>query len=446
MENRDSTLQKLFTLRAGLSSISELRDNVQAIHNQINSNLSKIEDCKSTIAKLESRTRSSYGVYTDGSFQEIEASIGSCRSDISRLEKSIARDDNEKKLDIANMHERALRGALAEVKELKEKEKELAAKGEKRKPAEMRADLQRALQRGGVNQAIKYVAEDLCNTDCKALDRLYGKINDNYQHDEKIYAKINKVRADYVSKCREKLLKGDVEKNLEVYLLHMRIIQSSYRFRLDKDNKNMAEYQEKLAANLRRLDLATGNSQNCREQITAYQEKNAAFKALAQNKIAMANKVYDVLIREFNDFLPASHWQNLDMIIYYIQERYADTVKEALNLYLQQLQNDRIVNSISAMEDRIVSTINTGIQSLQNTLVTGFTLMSKQLTEIQAQQRQTATALQYLDSKIGSLDSSINFNNSLLLKANATSQLLADDMHYMRRLATDAEARRKVGL
>lgn len=154
----------------------------------------------------------------------------------------------------------------------------------------------------------------------------------------------------------------------------------------------------------------------------------ASVERTIAKKTATAIAVSNILYETYTDFLPLSQWKNIDALIYYVTEGYADTIKEALNLMLQQQQNDRLVNAIAGMEKKITDAVNRGISSLKSQMNAGFENLSAQLDDVYRQQTVT-------NAQLTRANHAIDLNNVLRMKANLTSERLADDMSYFRSLA-----------
>ncbi len=88
---------------------------------------------------------------------------------------------------------------------------------------------------------------------------------------------------------------------------------------------------------------------------------------------------------------------------------------------------------------------------MQQNMVKCFALISRQIQVVSEQQaaqiRDLTDSVNSMKSTVGSslaaLSASINVQNALQAKANATSAQLVGDMNYMRTLADNAEVRRR---
>lgn len=103
-------------------------------------------------------------------------------------------------------------------------------------------------------------------------------------------------------------------------------------------------------------------------------------------------KAADVLVElttTYEPFLLREDWQNIDLLIFYLQTGRADTLKEALVLADRQRQTDAIVNEISKATKSIASaikastqTVVTGIKNATSTINTNLTTLIE-MTEMQ---------------------------------------------------------------
>ncbi|MBQ4586031.1 MAG: hypothetical protein IJA82_07490 [Clostridia bacterium] len=100
-----------------------------------------------------------------------------------------------------------------------------------------------------------------------------------------------------------------------------------------------------------------------------------------------ANGIYDVLVREYSALIDTRDWANLDLVIFYFETGRAKSMQEALQLVDRQRQNDRIVEAINEASYQICNTINAGIEHIQNVVVGCAKILSTQLDEIASQQK-----------------------------------------------------------
>lgn len=132
--------------------------------------------------------------------------------------------------------------------------------------------------------------------------------------------------------------------------------------------------------------------------------------------------MYAVLRRSYLPIIDERDWRYLDLIIYQIETRRADTIKEALQLVDRELQTQRIENMITGATNYIVGTMKQGFAMLQNTLVQVYEGLSNQLSNISSQ----------LATLNNNVCASAAMNAALMQKANVTSEALVNDLHSIR--------------
>lgn len=115
-------------------------------------------------------------------------------------------------------------------------------------------------------------------------------------------------------------------------------------------------------------------------------EENSKYEMnlkIKDNEIIMISKasksIYDVLVKTFKNFLNPIDWENIDLAIYYLSTGRADTIKEALNLIDRQKQADAIVNELKNATTSIANEIRSNFATLGNIVTNNFNALSKQL-------------------------------------------------------------------
>lgn len=131
---------------------------------------------------------------------------------------------------------------------------------------------------------------------------------------------------------------------------------------------------------------------------------------------------YDMLRARFAEMLDERDWQYVDLIIYYFETRRALTLREALQLVDREVQTQAIINSVQFATQQICNTIRREMGALRRTIEDGFDRISAQLGLI--------TELQFAQLEKSDL------TNALLAKSAASSSQLASDAAYMRRYWT----------
>ena len=169
--------------------------------------------------------------------------------------------------------------------------------------------------------------------------------------------------------------------------------------------------------------------------------KGEKFEIISETVRNLEKSLYD----SYNHKINKSDWENIDLLLYYLQTNRADTLKEALQLMDKQRQTNEIVNAIGIASQSIKDTIHTAVQNMSVALVKSFSVVSSQLSEISQNQRASIVATEKLTGAIGTLSSKVStgfssqisameLNNALLEKANKSSEQLLYDLRYNQRL------------
>lgn len=201
----------------------------------------------------------------------------------------------------------------------------------------------------------------------------------------------------------------------------------------DNDIKTAQNDCERALRELERVKSAS--EKNCRNAKDKYKD----LKSEADSHKTAGAKVVMALNDTFSDIIDYRDWENLDYIIFCLETRRADNMKEALQLTDEEKRTNRIVNAIHNASKEICRTLEFSISRLQNDMHICFNILNDNM-NIQAQQImknidrvKTNVALQ--SSSLLELTSAVNLSNSLRAKVNATSKQLAEDIEYIRKYA-----------
>ena len=147
--------------------------------------------------------------------------------------------------------------------------------------------------------------------------------------------------------------------------------------------------------------------------------------------------MFEALRKQFAEFLSPADWENIDLLIFYFETGRALTLREALQLVDKQRQADMIVEAIESATQRICTTINHGMLNIQNTIIGCASVLSAQLSSIQAQQGQILSNQRQLQIDASTLKS------ALKSKSNTSSKQLMEDVHQLRVYADNLEVKRR---
>ena len=202
------------------------------------------------------------------------------------------------------------------------------------------------------------------------------------------------------------------------------------------------------------LNLEIANKTEQERLLINTQQTNRCAELSKDMKLAL-NSAYDGLISE-------SDWQNVDLLIYYLETGRADNVKDGLLLVDKQLQADQITRAITHASSQIHNSITTAFETLGTAIVRSFSVISDQLSSLTLETRKlvnetrrsrlaSESIIVQNDELLASnqeilrasekqtqalIDASeaqteqMKLNNALIEKSNATSDQLVNDLRY----------------
>lgn len=132
-----------------------------------------------------------------------------------------------------------------------------------------------------------------------------------------------------------------------------------------KDYKNalvaVVEQENKIE---KEKKLIPGRIEAAKQQINSNEDKIAAI-AQSMPKVEQecesikneAEAVYRALVKTYGSFFHPDNWQNLDRVVYYLSTGRAESLRDALNLMDQRLNAEMIANEIKASSNMIAKEI-----------------------------------------------------------------------------------------
>ncbi|MBQ8739564.1 MAG: hypothetical protein IJZ04_08725 [Clostridia bacterium] len=144
------------------------------------------------------------------------------------------------------------------------------------------------------------------------------------------------------------------------------------------------------------------------------------------------NAIYTALVNEYSKILDIRDWENIDLIIFYLETGRAESMKEALQQVDRQRQMDSIVEAIATASRQICFTIQRGMEHINSTIISSAKLLSSQIEGISTQL-----------TGVNNLLTAHSMQNALEEKADASSIQLMEDVHQMRIYADNAEVKRR---
>ncbi len=128
---------------------------------------------------------------------------------------------------------------------------------------------------------------------------------------------------------------------------------------------------------LRKLEADVRSMERERKALVA---RNEQIKYEVSEKTKMIKLA---LNKEYDGWLHESDWENVDLLIYYIETNRAESVKEALQLVDQQRRAEQLEATIRQVGTEIVGTIHSAFERMGEVLVGCFTVLSNQLAQME---------------------------------------------------------------
>lgn len=215
-------------------------------------------------------------------------------------------------------------------------------------------------------------------------------------------------------------------------------IENSYNKKIS-EVKNLyykcLTYKNNIPTLEQRVDeLISENIQN-NEQLVDIETEH---KNKMQYYSACALATYNALVDEHASILDTRDWENLDLVIYYLETRRAISVREALQLVDRQHQTDAIVKSLRMATNQICDTIKVNTSIIQNTVVKCAGLIAEGLNDVCGRLNSIEVGQDITNNYLRNVSSQIAINNALQKKANVTSAQLMSDVKQMRVYADNA--------
>lgn len=241
------------------------------------------------------------------------------------------------------------------------------------------------------------------------------------------------------------------------------------RQNVEEHKEEIKGYQEKLSAH--QLDSAKRQKERAEdfeEEKQATAVVAALTEAVTMNMLSVHREtslgIYNSLAAEYSEILDERDWQYIDLFIYMYETGRAESKKEALQLIDQYQQNKNIVDAIVRAGREVQDCIKQGLGALQTSMESHFRALSGQLYEmhsetmlkmdritdqldnLNSEMSRMSLGMAEISSQTADMQRQLDLNTALQAKANMTSQQIMDDVKYMRTLDENAEVRRRNGL
>lgn len=142
-------------------------------------------------------------------------------------------------------------------------------------------------------------------------------------------------------------------------------------------------------------------------------------------------RIRDFLTNNYN-VLTVADWPNIDLIIFYFNTGRADTMKEALQLVDEQRRNDAIVHAINSASREISGTIQRNFNNLSSMLSSHFSRINMQIEDMSFRVDKLGNemrgATELLGGQISKLAEVNRLQTAFMRKAAKSTAELVEDM------------------
>lgn len=211
---------------------------------------------------------------------------------------------------------------------------------------------------------------------------------------------------------------------------HWQVKLNNVNAEIDKHDKKIRELSEQEA----RLEA---NQQSYLSGVNTTISSNEVVRGLCETVIDHCVKenvrIRDFLANNYNNVITPSDWANIDLIVYYFNTGRADTIKEALQLVDEQRRNDAIVSAIHSAAREISGTIQRNFKALSGMLSSHFSRINMQIEDMSFRMDKLGNEMKNMSSVLGSQISKLTEVNRLqsafMVKAAKSTAELVDDMN-----------------
>lgn len=213
-----------------------------------------------------------------------------------------------------------------------------------------------------------------------------------------------------------------------------------------ESSKNSIDYWNRIlngeSENLKK-DRELLKKQN--EVLETHQEAIRSLKLELEEKrkviLPVCNAYYEAAIEIFHlsGFLDVRDWEYIDLMIFFLETRRGDSLKEALRYVDEEKRADRISASITAASYRIASTISYNISQLRNDLNNNFNVLNTTINNAASQIASSVSNLNssfknnisLISSQMSELADQVKTGNALKAKIESSSTSLMYDVNYI---------------
>lgn len=231
-----------------------------------------------------------------------------------------------------------------------------------------------------------------------AIYLLYKIINDWYWFDSPIYKKI--IR------------------NITRKKNYRKAVQKSERLRLELKN---AQNELKL------LNKNLEDENRKADEIL----KQAQTEALPHRKAAVA--LLQLLNHTFMDIIDIRDWSNVDMLIYSLETKRAETMKEAFAIVDSERRMERLTAAIDYASKEVCRTLNSAFNRTNRLIENGFSKLCTSLSAMEYQMASMHNDFKQQSSYLSSIVTQNNFQNALIQQSNVSTAEMSKNIQEINR-------------
>ncbi len=421
VQNLTGSIEQLYSLRAGISLVSLQIDDIKK---------------KKSIGKNEIKDRGEFIDNLNSKRKSNDDTLEFCNKEINNCKKTIKSAENNEKQDKINKlkSERELKRLQLEKKAKKIAKRNLILKLV-RIPLAITGGISAI---GAAYGIVGFVLLVLFVMAAGILGNIGEKLADFINNTPAIPISIFVVGIictpiailafTFVRKLSNKISKIDINAELSYFDKQIseceKLVEKSKS--CEKQIPNLEEKIKRIQGENRQLEKQT-NAEVC--LLTEYKKKHNAEIDYYQ---LCSNETYNSLVKEYSSLIDVRDWENLDLVIYYLETRRAISVREALQLADRQHQTEAIIQTFKVATEQIKETILLNSQRLESTIIGCTKVISSGLEDISGRLNAIEVNQEIASSHLRNLASQISVSNALQAKANTSSEQMMRDIRQMR--------------
>lgn len=253
------------------------------------------------------------------------------------------------------------------------------------------------------------------------------------KEDKELYRLVEEISLD-------KPISAELEDKLNKYRSYKEILIIPYQ-KMKEVEKFLANYQTKITEAEVKIKETEEEIKELEKHLALLNQNSLPILSSCKIKIT---QMQTALEENYQTQITIADWANIDLLIFYLETGRADDLKEALQLVDRQRQTNQIVSAINQASAAICSSIRTGFSRLAGAIKEGLSIISYQIEKnyrkldeinsnistLSSVGNKIAFQQEKLITSTEKLISDTEISNSLLEKANRSSDELLNDLRY----------------